>query len=89
MPNQAQISGAGALSRRELTMLRRAAEDAIHAANPRYGPFIAVVANPLMMIALVDMAERQLVSQPPSGSLPVGTNPCETAARGARFRASV
>lgn len=60
MTNPDKNSDASALSRRELVLLRRAAEDAIHAANPRYGPFIDAVANPLTMLALVSMAERCL-----------------------------
>ncbi|MBN9357442.1 MAG: hypothetical protein J0I15_13390 [Herbaspirillum huttiense] len=56
------------LSHRELVALRRAAEDAIHAANPHYAPFIAAVAKPLEIYALVDMAMRSLetpaVAQP-------------------------
>lgn len=44
----------------ELVRLRRAAEDAIHAANPRYAPFIEAVANPLRMLAVVDAAMRGL-----------------------------
>ncbi len=49
-----------ALSHRDLTLLRRAAEDAIHAANPRFRPFIDAVAHPLNIIALVDMAMQSL-----------------------------
>lgn len=49
----------------ELVKLRRAAEDAIHAANPRYAPFIDAVANPLRMLAVVDAAMRGLSVQDP------------------------
>ena len=52
------------LSHRELTLLRRSAEDAIHAANPRYAPFIDAMANPLMVLTLVDMAIRSLDQVP-------------------------
>ncbi|MCI3877725.1 hypothetical protein [Acinetobacter higginsii] len=45
------------LSVRELVLFRRAAEDAIHACNRHYGPFIDVVAHPLNMLKLIDMAE--------------------------------
>lgn len=45
------------LTPRELVLFRRAAEDAIHACNRNYGPFIDVVAHPLNMLKLVDMAE--------------------------------
>ncbi|NNP67563.1 hypothetical protein [Acinetobacter sp. Ac_5812] len=45
------------LSPRELVLFRRAAEDAIHACNRHYGPFIDVVAHPLNMLKLVEMAE--------------------------------
>jgi hypothetical protein len=48
------------LSHRELVLLRRAAEDAIDAANPRYAPFIDAMANPLKVLVLVDMAMRSL-----------------------------
>ncbi|MDQ8951963.1 hypothetical protein RFH42_03215 [Acinetobacter rudis] len=47
------------LTQEELTVIRRAAEDAIHAANKHYKPFIDVVAHPLNIIALVDMAVKQ------------------------------
>ncbi|ENV09525.1 hypothetical protein F966_02183 [Acinetobacter higginsii] len=45
------------LSPRELVLFRRAAEDAIHSCNRHYGPFIDVVAHPLNMLKLIDMAE--------------------------------
>jgi hypothetical protein len=48
------------LTRKELVALRRAAEDAIQAMNPRHGPFVDLVANPLKMLALVDMAMRSI-----------------------------
>ena len=47
------------LTQEELIVIRRAAEDAIHAANKHYKPFIEVVAHPLNIIALVDMAVKQ------------------------------
>lgn len=47
------------LTQEELMVIRRAAEDAIHAANKHYKPFIDVVAHPLNIIALVDMAVKQ------------------------------
>ncbi len=56
-----QDSRSAALSARELVLLRRAAEDAIHAGNPRFAPFVEAVANPLKILALVDMAQRSLV----------------------------
>ncbi|MCH7381308.1 hypothetical protein [Acinetobacter higginsii] len=46
------------ISQRELVLFRRAAEDAIHACNRHYGPFIDVVAHPLNMLSLVVMAEQ-------------------------------
>lgn len=45
------------LSHRQLVLIRRAAEDAIHACNRHYGPFVDVVAHPLNICALVDMAQ--------------------------------
>lgn len=60
MTEQPKKHNSRMLSHRELTLLRRAAEDAIHAANPRYAPFIEAVANPLMMLALIDIAMRNL-----------------------------
>ncbi|WP_109426596.1 hypothetical protein [Acinetobacter baumannii] len=45
------------LSQRQLVLIRRAAEDAIHACNRHYGPFVDVVAHPLNICALVDMAQ--------------------------------
>ncbi|MBJ9952182.1 hypothetical protein I5735_03805 [Acinetobacter baumannii] len=45
------------LDHRELTLIKRAAEDAIHACNRHYGPFVDVVAHPLNIIALVEMAQ--------------------------------
>ena len=65
----------GVLSHRELTLLRRAAEDAIHAANPRYRPFIDAVANPLSILALVDMAMQSL--DPNADSVLHTTRPSE------------
>lgn len=51
------------LSARKLTLIRRAAEDAIHACNRHYGPFVDVVAHPLNICALVDMAETSIGQQ--------------------------
>lgn len=64
VPPSGEAPNTRVLARRDLVLLRRAAEDAIHAANPRYGPFVDAVANPLMMLALVEMAERSLVQAP-------------------------
>jgi hypothetical protein len=44
------------LSDDELVSIRRSAEDAVRAMNHRYAPFIDTMANPLRVIALVDMA---------------------------------
>lgn len=50
------------LDHRKLTLIKRAAEDAIHACNRHYSPFVDVVAHPLNIIALVEMAQsRQAV----------------------------
>lgn len=46
------------LTNRQLVLIKRAAEDAIYAANRHYGPFIDVVAHPLNIISLVDMAQQ-------------------------------
>lgn len=51
------------LSIRQLTLIRRAAEDAIHACNRHYGPFVDVVAHPLNICALVDMAQTSIGQQ--------------------------
>ncbi|MDC4276262.1 hypothetical protein NQ637_17690 [Acinetobacter baumannii] len=51
------------LSVRQLTLIRRAAEDAIHACNRHYGPFVDVVAHPLNICALVDMAQMSIGQQ--------------------------
>ncbi|MDC4653045.1 hypothetical protein ACR2E5_05605 [Acinetobacter baumannii] len=51
------------LSQRQLVLIRRAAEDAIHACNRHYGPFVDVVAHPLNIISLVDMAQESLHQQ--------------------------
>lgn len=51
------------LSPRELTEIRRAAEDAIYAWNRHYKPFIDVVAHPLNICTLVDMAKLSLKQQ--------------------------
>ncbi|WP_217484344.1 hypothetical protein [Acinetobacter lactucae] len=50
----------GKLSARQLTLIRRAAEDAIHACNRHYSPFVDVVAHPLNITALVDMAQESI-----------------------------
>ncbi|MCG7221997.1 hypothetical protein [Acinetobacter sp. AG3] len=47
------------LDHRKLTLIKRAAEDAIHACNRHYGPFVDVVAHPLNIIALVEMAQSR------------------------------
>ncbi len=49
----------GNLDHRELTLIKRAAEDACHAMNRHYKPFIDAVAKPLMIISLVDMAQSR------------------------------
>lgn len=46
------------LSNEKLTQIKRAAEDAIQAWNRLYQPFIDVVAHPLNIISLVDMAKK-------------------------------
>ncbi|KQF50332.1 hypothetical protein BFR80_014090 [Acinetobacter pittii] len=51
------------LSQRQLVLIRRAAEDAIHACNRHYGPFVDVVAHPLNICALVDMAQTSIGQQ--------------------------
>jgi hypothetical protein len=51
------------LSNRELTSIRRAAEDAIEAWNRNHKPFIDVVAHPLNICTLVDMAKLSLTQQ--------------------------
>lgn len=48
------------LSERQLVLIRRAAEDAIHACNRHYGPFVDVVAHPLNICTLVDMAHSSI-----------------------------
>jgi O-phosphoseryl-tRNA(Cys) synthetase len=47
------------LTNRELILFKRAAEDAIHACNRHYAPFIDVVAHPLNIISLVEMAQSR------------------------------
>lgn len=47
------------LNQRQLTLIKRAAEDAIHACNRHYKPFIDVVAHPFNIVALVEMAQSQ------------------------------
>ena len=46
------------LTYEERKHLRRAAEDARDACNRHYGPFVDVVAHPLRILALLDMADR-------------------------------
>lgn len=46
------------LSNEKLTQIKRAAEDAIQACNRLYQPFIDVVAHPLNISSLVDMAKK-------------------------------
>lgn len=48
------------LAYRELTLIKRAAEDAIHACNRHYAPFVDVVAHPLNILALVEMAQMKV-----------------------------
>jgi len=60
-------------SHHEMVMLRRAAGAAISAANPRYVPFIDAMANPIKILALVDMAMRRLEQEPlPEASVETG-----------------
>lgn len=47
------------LDHRQLAIIKRAAEDAIHACNRHYGPFLDVVAHPLNIIALIEMAQSR------------------------------
>lgn len=51
------------LSDRELTLIRRAAEDAIEAWNRNHKPFVDVVSHPLKICTLVDMAKLSLTQQ--------------------------
>jgi hypothetical protein len=51
------------LTYEERKALRRAAEDARDAANPHYGPFVDLVAHPLNILALLDMADRAALAQ--------------------------
>ena len=46
------------LSYEQRKHLRRLAEDARHACNRHYGPFVDAVAHPLNILALLDMAAR-------------------------------
>lgn len=48
------------LSFEDLRKFRRAAEDAISACNPDYGPFVRTVSHPLNILALVEMAEESI-----------------------------
>lgn len=51
------------LSYEERKRLRRAAEDARDACNRHFGPFVDVVAHPLNILALLDMAGRSDLQQ--------------------------
>lgn len=51
------------LSYEERKRLRRAAEDGRDACNRHYGPFVDVVAHPLNILALLDMAARTATSE--------------------------
>ncbi len=42
----------------ERKRIRRAAEDARDACNRHYGPFVDVVAHPINILKLLDMADR-------------------------------
>ena len=46
------------LTYEERKAMRRAAEDARDACNRHYGPFVDLVAHPLNILALLDMADR-------------------------------
>ena len=46
------------LNYEERKRLRRLAEDAIDAFNPRHAPFVEAVSKPLIILALLDMADR-------------------------------
>lgn len=54
----------GDLTYEERKRMRRAAEDARDACNRHYGPFVDVVAHPLNILALLDMAARGAESAP-------------------------
>lgn len=54
------------LTYEERKALRRAAEDARDACNRHYGPFVDLVAHPLNILALLDMADRAALAQQPS-----------------------
>jgi hypothetical protein len=55
------------LTYEERKALRRAAEDARDACNRHYGPFVDLVAHPLNILALLDMADRAALAQQPCG----------------------
>lgn len=61
------------LTWQQLTTIRRAAEDACMAANPRLKSFVDTVAHPLNIIALCNMAEAYV--QPPQGHVVVPLMP--------------
>lgn len=48
------------LSFEDLRKFRRAAEDAVSACNPHYGPFVRMVSHPLNILQLVEMAEESI-----------------------------
>lgn len=56
------------LDHHQRVLLRRLAEDAIHAANRHYGPFVEAVAHPLNILALLDMAGRAAAAPVPAAS---------------------
>lgn len=58
------------LTYEERKRLRRAAEDARDACNRHYGPFVDVVAHPLNILALLDMAARAAQPQPSGQAQP-------------------
>lgn len=53
-------SAAAPLTRRELLKIQQSAKEAIEAMNCRHKSFIDEVANPLRIVALVDMALQQV-----------------------------
>lgn len=65
------------LSNRELTSIRRAAEDAIEAWNINHKPFIDVVAHPLNICTLVDMAKLSLTQQKQIDEMQAKVDACQ------------
>lgn len=51
------------LKHQELIIIRRSAEDAIHACNRNYKPFVDAVSHPLNIISVVDMAIQSIHQQ--------------------------